>query len=77
MKRKNVLLVVAGLIIIVLAALIVFMHYYGDWLWFQNMGFAKVFTTVLWARVLAFVASFLIFAILGGANIFIARKWGE
>ena len=76
MKRKNVLLVVGGLIIIALAALIVFMHYYGDWLWFQNIGFAQVFTTVLWARVLTFVASFLIFAIFGGVNIFIARRWG-
>jgi uncharacterized membrane protein (UPF0182 family) len=77
MKRKNVLLVVGGLIVVALAALIVFMHYYGDWLWFQNIGFGQVFTTVLWARVLAFAASFLIFAIFGGVNIFIARKWGE
>jgi len=76
MRRKNVLLGVGGLLIIALAILIVFMHYYGDWLWFQNMGFAQVFTTVLWARVLAFAASFLIFAVFGGVNIFIARRWG-
>ena len=76
MKRKKVLLIVGGLVIIALAVLIVFMHYYGDWLWFQNIGFAQVFTTVLWARVLAFLVSFLIFAILGGVNIFIARRWG-
>jgi len=76
MRRKNVLIGVGGLAIIALAILIVFMHYYGDWLWFQNMGFAKVFTTVLWARVFAFAASFFIFAIVGGVNIFIARRWG-
>jgi len=76
MRRKNVLLGVGGLLIIALAILIVFMHYYGDWLWFQNMGFAQVFTTVLWARVLAFAASFLIFAVFGGVNILIARRWG-
>jgi len=70
------LLVVGGLVIIALAVLIVFMHYYGDWLWFQNMGFAQVFTTVLWAKVLAFAASFLIFAVFGGVNILIARRWG-
>jgi len=76
MRRKNVLLGVGGLLIIALAILIVFMHYYGDWLWFQNMGFAQVFTTVLWAKVLAFAASFLIFAVFGGVNILIARRWG-
>lgn len=76
MKRKNMLLVVGGLIIIALAVLIVFMYYYGDWLWFQNMGFAQVFTTVLWAKVLAFAASFLVFAVFGGVNILIARRWG-
>jgi uncharacterized membrane protein (UPF0182 family) len=76
MKQKKVLLVVGGSAFIALVVLSVFMRYYGDWLWFQNMGFAQVFTTVLWAKVSAFAAFFLIFAILGGLNIFIARRWG-
>jgi uncharacterized membrane protein (UPF0182 family) len=76
MKLKKGLWVVGGLVIIALAVLSLFMHYYGDWLWFQNMGFSQVFTTVLWAKVSAFAVFFLIFAILGGVNIFIARRWG-
>ncbi len=76
MKQKKVLLVVGGLIIIALAALSIFMRYYGDWLWFKNVGFGQVFTTVLLAKILAFAAFFLIFAVLGGVNIFIARRWG-
>ncbi|MEJ2657954.1 MAG: UPF0182 family protein [Desulfobacterales bacterium] len=76
MKQKKMLLVVIGSAIVALVLLIVFMRYYGDWLWFQNMGFAQVFTTVLWAKFLAFGVFFLIFAIFGGINIFIARKWG-
>jgi uncharacterized protein len=76
MKQKKVLLIVGGLAIIVFAALSLFMRYYGEWLWFRNMGFGQVFTTVLWAKVLAFAAFFLIFAILGGVNIFIARRSG-
>ncbi len=77
MNRKKLLWVVGGLTIVVLALLSLFVHYYGDWLWFQNMGFAQVFTTVLWAKVLAFAVFFAIFAVFGGANVFIARKWGS
>ncbi|MFN2128410.1 MAG: UPF0182 family protein, partial [Anaerolineales bacterium] len=78
MKLKKVLLMVGGLAIIALVfvVLIVFMHYYGDWLWFQNLGFSQVFTTVLWAKILAFAAFSLIFAIFGEVNILMARKWG-
>jgi uncharacterized membrane protein (UPF0182 family) len=77
MDLKKMLLVVAALVIVALAALSLFVGYYGDWLWFQNMGFSQVFTTTLLAKVLAFSAFFLIFAIFAGANIFIARKRGE
>ena len=76
MIQKKRLWIVGGLVIIVLAGLGVFMHYYGAWLWFQNLGFAQVFTTVLWAKFLAFAAFFIIFAVFAGVNIYIARKWG-
>jgi uncharacterized protein len=76
MNQKKGLWVVGGLVVIAFAALSLFMHYYGDWLWFQNMGFSQVFTTVLWAKFLALAVFFLIFAIFAGVNIFIARKWG-
>ena len=77
MIQKKRLWIVGGLVIIVLAGLGVFMHYYGAWLWFQNLGFAQVFTTVLWAKFLAFAAFFIIFAVFAGVNIYIARKWGS
>ncbi len=77
MNRKKGLFAVGGLVIVALVVLSLFMQYYGDWLWFQNMGFAQVFTTVLWAKALAFAAFFLIFALFGGVNLFIARKWGS
>jgi uncharacterized membrane protein (UPF0182 family) len=73
MDLKKMLLVVAALVIVALAALSLFVGYYGDWLWFQNMGFSQVFTTTLLAKVLAFSAFFLIFAIFAGANISIAQ----
>ena len=77
MSRNKLRWVAGGLIIVVLALLSLFVHYYGDWLWFQNMGFAQVFTTVLWAKVLAFAVFFVLFAVFGGLNVFIARKWGS
>jgi uncharacterized membrane protein (UPF0182 family) len=69
MKLKKVMLMVGGtaIIALVLVVLSVFIHYYGDWLWFQNLGFSQVLT---------FAAFSLIFAIFGGVNIFMARKWG-
>jgi uncharacterized membrane protein (UPF0182 family) len=74
--RRNTL-VIFGLIIAAVVLLRFFITYYGDWLWFENVGFAGVFTTTLWAKVLAFAGFFVIFAVLAGLNIAIARKWGR
>ena len=76
MKHKKGLYVIIGLTVIALTTLIAFMRYYGDWLWFRNIGFGQVFMTELWAKILSFTVFFFIFAILAGANIYIARKWG-
>jgi len=76
MKLKKLPLVIICIAIVVLGFLAIFIHYYGDWLWFANLGFGKVFTTVLWAKALAFVAFALLFGIFAGANLFIARKKG-
>jgi uncharacterized membrane protein (UPF0182 family) len=77
MNLQRKALILLGLIIVALVMLRLFVSYYGDWLWFQNVGFAKVFTTILWARVLAFAVFFSIFGIFAGLNIAIARKWGR
>jgi uncharacterized membrane protein (UPF0182 family) len=75
LKKKSVF--VAVLIIAAVAMLTLFVEYYGDWLWFQNIGFAEVFTTILGAKVLAFAVFFTIFGMFAGANIVIARRWGS
>jgi len=77
MKLKRRTLILVGLILAALVLLRSFITYYGDWLWFQNVGFAEVFTTILWAKVLAFAVFFSIFGIFAGLNIAIARKWGR
>lgn len=75
-RNKIVILSAGGLVLLAVSMLGLFVSYYGDWLWFQNLGFGHVFTTILWAKTLAFAAFFLLFALFAGVNLFIARKWG-
>ncbi len=76
MKSNTVLVICAILLILLLVILSPLVGYYGDWLWFQNMGFGAVFTTVLWAKFLTFIIFSLIFGIFAWGNIAIARRWG-
>ncbi|MGA9291537.1 MAG: UPF0182 family protein [Ignavibacteriaceae bacterium] len=76
MKSKSIIVLYAFLIIVFLVLLSLFMGYYGDWLWFRNMGFGAVFTTILWAKILLFFVFFLIFGIFAWGNIVIARGRG-
>jgi uncharacterized membrane protein (UPF0182 family) len=77
MKLKKGLLVVVCLAVVGLAGLGVFIHYYGYWLWFANLGFGKVFTTILGAKVLTFAAFALLFGIFAGVNLYLARRSGS
>jgi uncharacterized membrane protein (UPF0182 family) len=77
MNLKRNTLILVGLIVAAVVLLRFFITYYGDWLWFKNVRFADVFTTILWAKVLAFAVFFSIFGIFAGLNIAIARKWGR
>ncbi len=63
MKSKSIIFLFVFLFIALLVLLSVFVGYYGDWLWFQNMGYGAVFTTILWAKILLFFVFFLIFGI--------------
>ncbi len=76
MKSKSSIVLFAFLIIAFLVLLSLFVGYYGDWLWFRNMGFGAVFTTILWAKILLFFVFFIIFGIFAGGNIVIARGRG-
>jgi len=77
MKSKSTMVLFAFLIIAFLVMLSLFAGYYGDWLWFRNMGFGAVFTTILWAKILLFFVFFLIFGIFAWGNIAIARGRGS
>lgn len=51
MKSKSIIILSIFLVIAVFVLLSVFVGYYGDWLWFQNMGYGGVFTTILWTKI--------------------------
>ncbi|MEJ2613770.1 MAG: UPF0182 family protein [Ignavibacteriaceae bacterium] len=77
MKLKSIIVLFAFLIIAFLVLFSFFAGYYGDWLWFRNMGFGTVFTTILWAKILLFFIFFFIFGIFAWGNITIARVRGS
>ena len=48
---------------------------YVDWLWFDNLGYLSVFTTILTTRVALFVLGALVFAAVFGANVYLAERY--
>ncbi len=77
MKFKPFIIKAVVLIAAVLAFLSYFSGYYGDWLWFRNLGYGKVFTTILWAKVLIFFIFFLFVLFFTWVNLYFARRWGK
>ncbi len=65
-------------VVVVLALLVFlgsrFVGLYTDLLWFREVGYSRVFTTVLWARIGLFAVAALVMALVVGANIVIARR---
>lgn len=74
MKKRIIILIAALLVAIYVFNL--FLSYYGDWLWFDNLGYASVFDTMLVAKGLSFLVFFLAFVLLFGLHVRIARKRG-
>ena len=48
--------------------------FYTDFIWYDSLGFAKVFTTRVWASFLLFVAGALIFWLFFAINLWIMRR---
>ena len=48
---------------------------YVDWLWFDNLGYLSVFTTILWTRISLFVVGALVFGALFSINVILAQRY--
>ncbi len=75
MKKSRFRLIVLAITLLVLFFLS--FRYYGEWLWFENLGFKKVFETMLWARLIVFGVFFFLFLLFALVNIYIARRIGN
>jgi uncharacterized membrane protein (UPF0182 family) len=74
--RKRFLTLVGAMVAVVVIG-VLFAGYYGDWLWFQNLGFSQVYATEIMAKTLTFLTVFIFFGIFFGLNVFYARRWGR
>ncbi|RLK54218.1 UPF0182 family protein [Actinokineospora cianjurensis] len=63
-RRSRILLIIAAALILLLLVGSRLLSTYVNWLWFGEVGFRSVFTTVLWTRIALFFA---VGALVGGA----------
>jgi uncharacterized membrane protein (UPF0182 family) len=73
-KRAIILIVI---VILFLYLFGLFVNYYGDWLWFKNMGYSSIFDTMIESRIYSFLVFFVIFAVFSGIHILSAYKIGS
>ena len=63
--------VIVGLWILVAVSAGIF----TDWLWFSDLGYLSVYTTILSTRVILFVVGFVIFLAIFSVNVYLAAKY--
>lgn len=75
-ERKKSILPMASIIIIIvfLSFLGSLVTLYTDFLWFEALGYAKIFSTILKTKILLFFFAAIIFFLFAWINIFIAKK---
>lgn len=63
------------IILIVISFLGSIVRLYTDYLWFDSLGFASIFTTILSSKIWLFVGAALIFFIFGIINLYVSSKF--
>lgn len=76
-KKKIIIGIVVAGILVLLYLLTLFLNYYGDWLWFNNMHYSSVFVTMISAQAVSFTVFFLAFVAFFALNIHRAYKNGQ
>ena len=76
MKKNRKIIIIVAVILVACYLLNLFLNYYGDWLWFNNMHYGSVFNTMIIAKVICFTVFFLVFVLFFSLHIRIARKRG-
>ena len=76
MKNSSKIIIIIAVILVAFYLLNLFLKYYGDWLWFDNMQYGSVFNTMIIAKAISFALFFLIFVLFFSLHIRIAHKRG-
>ncbi|HEY1970092.1 MAG TPA: UPF0182 family protein, partial [Pseudonocardia sp.] len=73
-RRTRILLVAGGVVLVALLAGSRLLDYYVNWLWFGEVGYRQVFSTILLTRIVQFFAVALVFAGLIGVTLAVAFR---
>ncbi|GET34036.1 UPF0182 protein [Prolixibacter bellariivorans] len=77
MKRNRKIISVIVAIIVAFYLLNLFLNYYGDWLWFNNLHYGSVFSTMIIAKIVSFVVFFLVFVLFFSLHLRLAHRRGQ
>ncbi|MBI1759339.1 MAG: UPF0182 family protein [Actinobacteria bacterium] len=73
-RRARLVLTAIAVFIVLLSVLGSTVSLYVDWLWYGEVQFRSVFTTVLWTRVLLFLGFGILLAVVVAANLVVAYR---
>ncbi len=77
MKKNKRAIILTVIVILFLYLFSLFVNYYGDWLWFKNMGYSSIFDTMILSKMFSFLVFFVIFALFSTIHIRSAYKRGS
>lgn len=63
-----------GVLAVLAIAFVIFAGFWTDWLWYNSLDFASVFTTMLWTKIGLFLVFGLVMAVVVGVNIYLAHR---
>jgi uncharacterized protein len=73
-RNRSPLVITAGILVALAAAVLYFSNFYIDWLWFNSVDFTSVWTTVLATKIQLFLVTGLLTSLIISLNIFIAYR---
>ena len=73
-RRGKIVIGVLASLFVLLSALGSLVRVYTNWLWFGEVGYRSVFSTVLWTRIVLFLTVGIALAVIIGANVFLAYR---
>ncbi len=77
MKKFKAAIILIAIILVFLYLFGLFVGYYGDLLWFKNMGYSSIFDTMILSKVFSFLVFFLIFGLFLTVHIRSAYRTGS